>query len=99
MLPWDEMYIYDARLQSVEREFEVLSSDGLKLMATLAWRFRVIPEHLGELHKYAGPGVRRDALGQQSAPRPRRDCDLSSGGYLHQPSLGNPEPNIRISAL
>jgi len=49
MLPWDEMYIYDARLQSVEREFEVLSSDGLKLMATLAWRFRVIPEHLGEL--------------------------------------------------
>jgi regulator of protease activity HflC (stomatin/prohibitin superfamily) len=54
MLPWDEMYIYDARLQSVEHEFEVLSSDGLKLMATLAWRFRVIPEHLGELHKYAG---------------------------------------------
>ncbi|MCW5298880.1 prohibitin family protein [Herbaspirillum lusitanum] len=71
MLPWDEMYIYDARLQSVEREFEVLSSDGLKLMATLAWRFRVIPEHLGELHKYAGPEYAETLLGQSVGARAR----------------------------
>lgn len=71
MMPWDVMYIYDARLQSVEREFEVLSSDGLKLMATLAWRFRVIPEHLGELHKYAGPEYAETLLGQSVGARAR----------------------------
>lgn len=71
MLPWDEMYIYDARLQSVEREFEVLSSDGLKLMATLAWRFRVIPEHLAELHKYAGPEYAQTLLEQSVGARAR----------------------------
>lgn len=71
MLPWDEMYVYDARLQSVEREFEVLSSDGLKLMVTLAWRFRVIPEYLGELHKYAGPEYAETLLGQSVGARAR----------------------------
>jgi regulator of protease activity HflC (stomatin/prohibitin superfamily) len=71
MLPWDEMYLYDARLQSVEHEFEVLSSDGLKLMATLAWRFRVIPEHLGELHKYAGPEYAQTLLEQSVGARAR----------------------------
>jgi regulator of protease activity HflC (stomatin/prohibitin superfamily) len=71
MLPWDDMYIYDARLQSVEREFEVLSSDGLKLMVTLAWRFRVIPEYLGELHKYAGPDYAESLLEQSVGARAR----------------------------
>jgi regulator of protease activity HflC (stomatin/prohibitin superfamily) len=71
MLPWDEIYIYDARLQSVEHEFEVLSSDGLKLMVTLAWRFRVIPEHLGELHKYAGPEYAQTLLEQSVGARAR----------------------------
>jgi regulator of protease activity HflC (stomatin/prohibitin superfamily) len=71
MLPWDVMYVYDARLQSVEREFEVLSSDGLKLLVTLAWRFRVIPQHLGELHKYAGPDYAETLLGQSVGARAR----------------------------
>ncbi|EJL94060.1 membrane protease subunit, stomatin/prohibitin [Herbaspirillum sp. CF444] len=71
MLPWDVMYVYDARLQSVEREFEVLSSDGLKLMVTLAWRFRVIPQYLGELHKYAGPEYAETLLGQSVGARAR----------------------------
>lgn len=54
ILPWDKIFIYDARLQSVDREFEVLSSDGLKLKVDLAWRYRVIPAVLGKLHQYAG---------------------------------------------
>lgn len=53
--PWDHIFIYDARLQSAERELEVLSSDGLKLTIDLAWRYRVIPNVLGELHQYVGP--------------------------------------------
>lgn len=71
ILPWDVMYIYDARLQSVEHEFEMLSSDGLKLMVTLAWRFRVVPAHLGELHKYAGPNYAESLLEQTVAARAR----------------------------
>lgn len=72
ILPWDVMSIYDARLQSVDKEFHVLSSDGLQLTITLAWRFRVAPEHLAELHKYIGPNY-RDTLIEQSIGSRARD--------------------------
>jgi regulator of protease activity HflC (stomatin/prohibitin superfamily) len=47
--------VYDARLQKAEREFEVLTSDGLQLKVNLAWRFRVIPSVLPALHQHVGP--------------------------------------------
>jgi regulator of protease activity HflC (stomatin/prohibitin superfamily) len=71
ILPWDKIFIYDARLQSVDREFEVLSSDGLKLTIDLAWRFRVIPQVLGDLHQYAGPNYAESLLAPSIGARAR----------------------------
>lgn len=71
ILPWDRVFVYDARLQSVDREFEVLSSDGLKLMVNLAWRFRVVPENLAELHQYAGPDYAETLLAPSIGARAR----------------------------
>lgn len=53
--PWDLLYIYDARLQTVEREVEVLSSDGLKINLTLVWRYHLAANSAAEMHKYVGP--------------------------------------------
>jgi len=55
IFPWDKVFIYDARLQKAEREFEVLTSDGLQLKVNLAWRFRIIPSVLPALHQHVGP--------------------------------------------
>lgn len=71
ILPWDRVFVYDARLQSVEREFEVLSSDGLKLMVNIAWRYRVVPENLAELHQYAGPDYSETLLAPSIGARAR----------------------------
>ncbi len=71
IFPWDKIFVYDARLQSVDREFEVLSSDGLKLKVDLAWRFRVIPSVLGKLHQYAGPGYPETLLAPSVGARAR----------------------------
>lgn len=71
ILPWDRIFVYDARLQSVDREFEVLSSDGLKLMVNVAWRYRVVPENLAELHQYAGPDYAETLLGPSIGARAR----------------------------
>ncbi|WP_158300790.1 prohibitin family protein [Chromobacterium sp. ATCC 53434] len=54
ILPWDHIYIYDSRLQRVERDFDVLSSDGLTMKVSMAWRFRINPSNLPYLHRYAG---------------------------------------------
>lgn len=54
-LPWDLVFIYDTRLQTTENEIEVLSSDGLKITLALVWRFHLMPENAGEMHKLVGP--------------------------------------------
>lgn len=53
--PWDTLHVYDARLQMVEREVQVLSSDGLQIGLILVWRFHLLPQSVALLHKYAGP--------------------------------------------
>jgi regulator of protease activity HflC (stomatin/prohibitin superfamily) len=71
ILPWDKIYIYDARLQTIDREFEVLSSDGLKLKVDLTWRYRVIPKILAKLHQYAGPDYAETLLSPSVGARAR----------------------------
>ncbi|MEC4720701.1 prohibitin family protein [Noviherbaspirillum sp. CPCC 100848] len=71
ILPWDRVSIYDARLQNVDREFEVLSSDGLKLTIDLSWRYRIIPNVLGDLHQYAGPNYAETLLAPSVGARAR----------------------------
>jgi prohibitin 1 len=55
IFPWDEMTIYDARLQVVERSYDVLTADGLSSSVNFAFRFRVDEKNLGILQKYVGP--------------------------------------------
>lgn len=70
-LPWDILHIYDARLQTVERDIEVLSSDGLKITLNLVWRFRLLPESAANLHKYAGPNYPETMLAPTVGARTR----------------------------
>jgi regulator of protease activity HflC (stomatin/prohibitin superfamily) len=53
--PWDQMTIYDARLQVVERNFDVLTADGLSSTVNVAFRFRLDEKNVGILQKYVGP--------------------------------------------
>ena len=54
-LPWDNLYVYDARIQKVEQSVKALSSDGLEITMNLVWRYRLQPGQVGLLHKYIGP--------------------------------------------
>jgi regulator of protease activity HflC (stomatin/prohibitin superfamily) len=55
ILPWDRLYLYDGRLQLIEQNFDVLSSDGLKMVIKVAVRFELNPVEIPSLHKYIGP--------------------------------------------
>ena len=54
-VPWDEIYDYDARAQLVDKEYDVITKDGLLVQTHLSFLFRVKPEFLGLLHKNVGP--------------------------------------------
>lgn len=53
--PWDKMYIYNVRIQTVLHEFEILTNKGLPIHISLAVRFNPEYEMLGILHKNVGP--------------------------------------------
>ncbi|MCH8566688.1 MAG: prohibitin family protein [Balneolales bacterium] len=55
ILPWDEMAIYNVRIQHQKREIEVLSSNGLKIQVTASIRYRPIYGNLPDLHQQVGP--------------------------------------------
>ena len=50
ILPCDEMYIYDVRIQEISKELEVLSKTGLKVKVLLSIRFGCIPSDSEILH-------------------------------------------------
>jgi len=53
--PWDKMYIYNVRVQTVLHELEVLTNRGLPIHLVLAIRFQPEYETLGVLHQEVGP--------------------------------------------
>jgi regulator of protease activity HflC (stomatin/prohibitin superfamily) len=55
VFPWDKLYVYNIRIQTLLHDFEVLSSGGLHVELKLAIRFRPEKEVLGLLHQQVGP--------------------------------------------
>jgi regulator of protease activity HflC (stomatin/prohibitin superfamily) len=55
IFPWNSMTVYDVRVQKVEEEIEILSSNGLKVHVTATIRYRPYYNNLPELHKHVGP--------------------------------------------
>jgi regulator of protease activity HflC (stomatin/prohibitin superfamily) len=52
--PWDEMVIYDARLQKTARMYDTISSNGLSMQVEIAVRFRLDRDSAGLMHKLIG---------------------------------------------
>ncbi len=55
ILPWDELFIYDLRLQSITQTYNAISSDGVSLSATMNVRFRLQRDAIPVLHQAVGP--------------------------------------------
>jgi regulator of protease activity HflC (stomatin/prohibitin superfamily) len=55
ILPWDELFLYDLRLQSMTETYNAISSDGVSLTATMIVRFRLQRDAIPVLHQVIGP--------------------------------------------
>jgi hypothetical protein len=53
--PWDELFIYDLRPQSNTETYNAISSDGVRLTATMNVRFRLQRDAIPVLHQAVGP--------------------------------------------
>jgi prohibitin 2 len=53
--PWNRLFLYDLRLQSITERYDVASSDGVKLTASVNIRFRLQRDGTPVLHQTLGP--------------------------------------------
>ena len=54
-LPWDDVYIYDVKIQESVGKMSVLSKNGLTIDTELSYRFKPMDERIGYLHDEIGP--------------------------------------------
>jgi regulator of protease activity HflC (stomatin/prohibitin superfamily) len=59
ILPWNEVFLYDLRLQSFTESYNAISSDGVSLTATVIVRFRLQRDAVPVLHQAVGPNYVR----------------------------------------
>lgn len=55
IFPWDQLIVYDSRLQEHTQVFTVVANNGLNLEVTASIRWRPRTSRLGELHRSIGP--------------------------------------------
>ena len=53
--PWDRLFLYDLRLQSITENYNVTSSDGVGLIASVNIRFRLQRDGTPVVHQALGP--------------------------------------------
>ena len=54
-LPWNQVFLYDLRLQSVTETYNAISRDGISLTASINIRFRLKRDAVPQLHQSIGP--------------------------------------------
>ena len=73
--PWNELFLYDLRLQSVTETYNAISSDGVSLSATMNIRFRLRAGH--------SSGDRTELSAIADATR-HRQSDAGGHGSIHR---------------
>jgi regulator of protease activity HflC (stomatin/prohibitin superfamily) len=59
ILPWNEVFLYDLRLQSFTESYNAISSDGVSLTAAVNVRFRLQRDAVPVLHQAIGPNYKQ----------------------------------------
>ena len=57
--PWNELFLYDLRLQSITETYNAISSDGVSLTSTMNIRFRLQRAAAPVIHQALGPNYQQ----------------------------------------
>ncbi|MGD9505796.1 MAG: prohibitin family protein [Syntrophobacteraceae bacterium] len=60
--PWNQMHVYDARIQELKQDVAVLSQNGLTVQVLTSVRFRVMRDLLPVLHQKVGPDYKEKII-------------------------------------
>jgi regulator of protease activity HflC (stomatin/prohibitin superfamily) len=98
ILPWDKLFLYDLRVQSLTETYNAISNDGVNLNATLNIRFRLQHDSMPTLHQVVGPNFTK-LLGPQIASQMREVIAQYSAEQVYSTARQEIQEKIRELAL
>jgi regulator of protease activity HflC (stomatin/prohibitin superfamily) len=98
ILPWDRLFVYDLRVQSLTETYNAISSDGVNLNATLNIRYRLQHDSIPTLHQVVGPNYQK-LLGPQIASQMREVIAQYSAEQVYSSARQEIQEKIRELAL
>ena len=98
VLPWDKLFLYDLRLQSLTDTYDAISSDGVGMKATLNIRFRMVRQAIPILHQVIGPDY-KILLGPLIASRMRGVIAEYTAEQVYSTARQEIENKIRESSI
>lgn len=78
VMPWNDMIVYDVRIQEASEAMDVLSKNGLSINIDLSYRFKTKADKIGDLHDDIG----KDFLDRIIKPEIRSATRQVIGEYL-----------------
>jgi regulator of protease activity HflC (stomatin/prohibitin superfamily) len=98
IFPWDRLFLYDLRVQSITETYNAISSDGVTLNATLNIRFRLQHDSVPTLHQVVGPNYIK-LLGPQIASQMREVIAQYTAEQVYSTARQEIQDKIRELAL
>lgn len=98
-LPWDEIEIYDVRLQQGSRTLNVLMDDGLNVQLEVAWRYRLIAPAAPTMHQYVGKDYDKVLIETDVAQRVRDILAVHRTQELYGPGRAKIQEEIREAVI
>ena len=98
IFPWDKLFLYDLRVQSITETYNAISSDGVNLNATLNIRFRLQHDSVPTLHQVVGPNFIK-LLGPQIASQMREVIAQYTAEQVYSTARQEIQDKVRELAL
>lgn len=94
ILPWNKIISYDARMQRVSEDYDIISANGLAIGANITFRYRISRKRIGLLHKYLGPNYLNTVLIPKIGAIARAEAAKYSPVQLYSTNRGDVEEAI-----
>jgi regulator of protease activity HflC (stomatin/prohibitin superfamily) len=92
--PWDDLFLYDLRLQTMTYPYNAISNDGVSLTATISVRFQLQHDSVAQVHKFIGAAYPQTLVGPTIGSRARDVISQYSAEALY--SSGRDEIQKKI---
>jgi regulator of protease activity HflC (stomatin/prohibitin superfamily) len=98
IMPWDTLFIYNLRVQSLTETYNAISSDGVNMNVTINTRFRLQRDSVPALHQVVGPDYAK-ILGPQIASEMREVISHYTAEQVYSSARQEIQDKIRARAL